>query len=46
MEISTILGVLFELALAAFVVWGILHEDRLIAFERRIWSEFKNRKSK
>ena len=34
-SLSVIL-VLFELFLAGAVVWGLLHEDRFIAFENRI----------
>lgn len=38
--------IFFEIVLTAFVVWGLFHEERFIAFERRLWYEFKNRKSK
>lgn len=33
----------FELALTVFVIWGILHEDRLIRFEHRVYAKIKER---
>lgn len=35
--------IFFEVVLAAFTVWGLLHEDRFIEFERRIWANVKTR---
>ncbi len=35
MEISAILLVAGEALLAAFIIWGILNEKKLMAFERR-----------
>lgn len=38
--------IFFEIVLTAFIIWGLFREDRFIAFERRLWLELKNRKSK
>ena len=35
--------IFFEVVLVAFTVWGILHENRLIEFERRTWEKIKRR---
>ncbi len=37
---------LFELILIVTVIWCIFHEDKLIAFEKRILSSFKRRRLK
>lgn len=37
-----ILVVLFELFLVSFICWGILHENKLIHFERRLTVRFLN----
>lgn len=31
----------FIVAASIFCAWGIMHEDRLIAFERRLWARIK-----
>lgn len=31
--------IILEILLSAFIVWGILNENRLIEFENRIFSE-------
>lgn len=36
MNLSMLLRTLFEIAMFAAVLWGIFHEDRLVAFEKRI----------
>lgn len=45
----TVVIVMFELLLAGAVVWGLLHEDRFIAFENRIAERivafFRNRRT-
>jgi len=46
MAISHALIILGEVAVAAFVIWGFLHEDRFIAFENQIVAKLKNRKRK
>ena len=33
--------IIFELFIVAFVVWGILHEDKLIAFEDKSIAKLK-----
>lgn len=40
------LRTLFELILVAFVIWCIFHEDKLIAFEKRILCAVKRRRLK
>ena len=40
------LSTIFEVLLFAAVVWGILNEKKLIAFEKRICASFKRRKFK
>ncbi|MBQ8532830.1 MAG: hypothetical protein IJ432_05310 [Clostridia bacterium] len=44
MTFSFALKTLFELALVVAVFWGIFHEDRLIAFEKRIISTIRRRR--
>ena len=36
MNPAMILRTVFEFAMFAAVLWGIFHEDRLVAFEKRI----------
>lgn len=36
MNPAMILRTVFEFAMLATVLWGIFHEDRLVAFEKRI----------
>ena len=36
MNPAMILRTVFEFAMLAAVLWGIFHEDRLVAFEKRI----------
>lgn len=42
MDVFLVLVVLLEIAFACFVCWGILHEDKLIRFERKIAIRFLN----
>lgn len=46
MTFAMILRTIFEILLFTAVIWGIFHEDRLIAFERRILSSLKRRRLK
>jgi hypothetical protein len=46
MTFSMILSTLFEILLFATAVWCFFHEDRLVAFERRIIAHFKRKKFK
>lgn len=34
----------FEIGIIIFIVWGFFHEDRFIAFERRLVSYIRRRK--
>ena len=42
MDAFLVVLVLFEIAVAVFVCWGILHEEKLIRFERKIAIRFRN----
>lgn len=46
MTLSMVLSTVFEIFLFAVLVWGIFNEERLVAFERRIFSHFRRRKLK
>lgn len=35
---------LLEIAVAAFIIWGIFNEKRLVAFERKILSHFRRKR--
>ena len=36
-----VLAIVFEMGLSVFIVWGIFHEDRLIAYERWLFPRVK-----
>lgn len=44
MNLSMLLRTLFEIAMFAAVLWGIFHEDRLVAFEKRIICYIRRRR--
>ena len=44
MSLSFALSSIFEILLVAAVFWGIFHEDKLIAFEKRLIAVIKRRK--
>ena len=44
MNLSMLLRTLFEIAMFAAVLWGIFHEDRLVAFEKRIMCYIRRRR--
>ena len=46
MNLSMLLRTLFEIAMFAAVLWGIFHEDRLVAFEKRIACFVRRRRLK
>ncbi len=46
MTLAMLLRTLFEFLLFAAVIWGIFHEDRLAAFEKRIFCTIKRRRLK
>lgn len=43
MSIAVAIVILFEAILALVTVYGFLHEDRVIAWERRVGREFRRR---
>lgn len=46
MNFGNALLTIFELAMAAFVIWAVFHEDRFIRFEDRIVARFRRRRFK
>lgn len=46
MTFAMLLRTLFEILLFAAVIWGIFHEDRLAAFEKRFICNLKRRRLK
>lgn len=44
MTFVMLLRTVFEILMFAFVAWGIFHEDRLAAFEKRILCNIKRKK--
>ena len=44
MSLQFTLSSIFELFLAAAVIWGVFNEDKLISFEKRIISNIKRRR--
>ena len=46
MNLSSSLLTIFEVALVAFAVWAVFHENKFIAFEDRIVAHFRRRRFK
>ncbi len=46
MTFAMILRTFFEILLFAAVIWGVFHEDRLAAFEKRILCNIRRRRLK
>ena len=46
MNFTGTLLTIFEIALVAFVIWAVFHEDRFIAFEERVVAHFRRRRFK
>ena len=46
MTFAMLLRTFFEIILFAAVIWGIFHEDRLAAFEKRILCNLRRRRLK
>ncbi|MGN0492661.1 MAG: hypothetical protein ACI4F7_03350 [Acutalibacteraceae bacterium] len=46
MTFAMLLRTLFEIILFAAVVWACFHEDRLAAFEKRVFCAVKRRRLK
>lgn len=44
MAVGQTIQTLFEVAMLAFVIYGIFHEDKFIAFEERIAKAWKAHK--
>ncbi len=44
MTLGMVMRTIFEAAMVLFVIWGIFHEDRLIAFERNLVAHLRRRK--
>ena len=46
MTFAMLLRTFFEILLFAAVIWGVFHEDRLAAFEKRILCNIRRRRLK
>lgn len=46
MTFAMLLRTVFEILMFAFVAWGIFHEDRLAAFEKRFLCNTRRKKLK
>lgn len=33
--------ILIEVAFTLFIAWGLMHEEKFVAFERRVWRKFR-----
>ena len=33
--------ILIEVTFTLFIAWGLMHEEKFVAFERRIWRSFR-----
>ncbi len=41
MELRFVLQTLFEIAVAAFIIYGLIFEDRFVETERKVFGYFK-----
>lgn len=46
MNLSSTLLTIFEIAMAAFVIWAVFNEGRFIAFEERVIARLRRRRFK
>ena len=46
MDFTSALLTIFEIAMVTFVIWGVFHEDRFVAFEERLAARFRRRRIK
>ena len=46
MSFSYLIQSIFETVAVAFVIWGLFHEDKMVAFENRIFSNIKRKQLK
>lgn len=44
MNLQGTLLTIFEIALVAFTIWAVFHEDRFIKFEERVAAHFRRRR--
>ncbi|MGI6279718.1 MAG: hypothetical protein ACOYJS_04070 [Acutalibacteraceae bacterium] len=44
MTFTSILATVFEILMVTALFWCFLHEDRLIAFERKVFAAFRRRR--
>lgn len=44
MDLGMILRTVFEIALVAFTLWALFHEDRFAALEQRLFARIRRRK--
>ncbi len=42
MNITFIISTIFEIALGSFIIWGIFNEQKLVAFEERMFLKIKS----
>ena len=33
--------ILIEVTFTLFIAWGLMHEEKFVAFERRVWRKFR-----
>lgn len=46
MNVFTLFAFVAEILIAMFIIWGFLHEDRFIAFERRLFGRIRKASKK
>lgn len=46
MSLAYLIQSIFETVAVAFVIWGLFHEDKMVAFENRIFSNIKRKQLK
>ncbi len=46
MNFTSTLLTIFEIAMTAFVIWAVFHEDLFVEFEERIIARFRRRRFK
>lgn len=46
MNLSSALLTIFEIAMTAFVIWAVFHEDLFVDFEERVVAHFRRRRFK
>ena len=44
MDLGMIFRTIFEIALIAFALWALFHEDRFAALEQRLFARIRRRK--